>query len=407
MHVKPGSVIVSLDDVELGKNKPESIASWEHFFDKNRRPIASPSLGWCVDGVTFFGKYGGHFLQFTVPNDTILEHTSDCCLKQSSGAESPPPPLVQLSCFVPTSYRQDTVHMGRCIDPVPVLAPSGQQQQVARCSSRSDCSDLHSEDTVNGMHSMECVQPSLEAQLLRITILPPPWEDLINDKVGSQRNSHVVLWSGPRDEVYEQSAQRLGLILRQTTHLPHFPSFFQFLRVGSARGSNTSQQGYPISRNCFSSTAFLLSYYESEPVSSNAFPSYSYLATISLALYVFNLYALPFLDGFHFLHALLDLIGQTRSTGRDLDMLEEGNEADTDLFDFEVGSGRVGSLWRRPSDMRNNASLRSVIWAVYSAVMQIRNWVRRRKTKIETTIRYSTITLMFISSVGMIWSSLM
>ena len=100
------------------------------------------------------------------------------------------PPDSQLSCFIPTLDEEG----GRCVDPVPILNPTG-TKSVERCFSPSDC------NLAGNTEEMECIRLSTNTHLLRITVLPPIWERV---RHGSNATSKTVLWSGPREEVWDQ-----------------------------------------------------------------------------------------------------------------------------------------------------------------------------------------------------------
>ena len=111
---------------------------------------------------------------------------TECC---SFDAEAPVhPPAAQLSCFM----MAKNPNAGHCLDPVLILSPdrSKDSKVYSRCYSRSDCA------SEAGGLPMECVVPHPRAELLRLTVESPLWE--------VKTESRVVLWSGPKDEVWEE-----------------------------------------------------------------------------------------------------------------------------------------------------------------------------------------------------------
>lgn len=126
---------------------------------------------------------------------------------------------------------------------------------------------------------------------------------------------------------------------------------------------------------------------------------FSYLSTLTLSLYIFNLFALPFLDGSHFLSALLDYLGSSH---------EQVSQSSLDEYDVELGDRRDNYSPVRTSRAPTTALVRRV--RPYSHVLHVWTWrwrrhIRRRKATIERAIRYATIALMCITGVGMIWHS--
>lgn len=112
---------------------------------------------------------------------------------------------------------------------------------------------------------------------------------------------------------------------------------------------------------------------------------YRYLATISLSLYIFNLFALPFLDGSQFLSATLDFIGGSGDRDDDDDV----------GMNLDIEAGTRMHLSRN----RNRGSLATLGHSI--SVIRIR--VRRRKSFIERTVKFSTASLMVVAASGMVW----
>lgn len=98
-----------------------------------------------------------------------------------------------------------------------------------------------------------------------------------------------------------------------------------------------------------------------------------YLNTLNLSLYIFNLFALPFLDGSHLFSAMLDLL-QPRGGSYENDIPLDAM-ADAELGSFESKSGREARSGRN--------------W---------RKWLWKRRTKIERAVKYTTIALMILTT---------
>lgn len=96
--------------------------------------------------------------------------------------------------------------VGRCVDPVPLFTSAiGQWAKSLRCSSASDClGGGLGEEREKEKTQMECVRPTEGSQLLRIAVVPPPWEGSDIEGLDTESGARLVLWNGPRDEIYEQ-----------------------------------------------------------------------------------------------------------------------------------------------------------------------------------------------------------
>ncbi|THH07642.1 hypothetical protein EW145_g3246 [Phellinidium pouzarii] len=301
-HLRPGSVITSLDDVRLGEMDAAPEVIWSNYL-LDHDIYSSYGRGWCIKASYFFGQ------------------PTDCCTQGSSSLPAHPP-AVQLSCFVLTQDGDQ----GRCVDPVPILSPSPSEAQSVstRCFSASDCYKKPIGDEARPQAddtAMKCVRHDSSAQLLRIVVRPPIWED-----------QPVVSTLSPR-------FKRLPL------GLPGIVSLF-----------------------------------------------FEYLSTLSLSLYIFNLFALPFLDGSQFLSALLDYVGASRGAF-DLEHDAEGEH------DIESGLG-LSSPGTRTAPFSRSRSLgpgSSFLW-------RCRLEVCRRKANIERSITHITIALMCAGMSGMVWA---
>jgi S2P endopeptidase len=150
---------------------------------------------------------------------------------------------------------------GRCLDPVPILSPMTADQAPARCRSQHECTKDHI-----------CTYPDPREQLMRIGIHSPDWQEAM-----ANNSLRIVLWDGPRSEVYEQVI--VSYHASQHWWLP---------------------SSLPLWSNLF---------FQCAPILLTSFPDLTcytrYFSTISLSLYFFNLLPLPFLDGAQFVKVLL------------------------------------------------------------------------------------------------------
>ncbi|KAL5483502.1 hypothetical protein ACEPAI_8734 [Sanghuangporus weigelae] len=277
--------------------------------------------------------------------DVFFNQPTSCCEANGTG-QIAHPPAAQLSCFIPMQEGDQ----GHCIDPVPILASSHSQ----RCFSTSDCNENTTANETTG-GAKECIRPYATSQLLRITVSSPLWEKAEENGANHSRPS-IVLWSGPSEEVWEQV--QVGRLAPRYRFLPTW---------------------FPYTLSTF----------------------FSYLSTLSLSLYIFNLFPLPFLDGSHFLSALLDYLGNSR----DQTSYESGFTED---YDIELGDGRDNYV---PPRVRQAATTTLVRWihdrsqALHIWTRSWRRRIRRRKATIERVVRYATIALMCVTVVGMAWPS--
>lgn len=117
---------------------------------------------------------------------------------------------------------------------------------------------------------------------------------------------------------------------------------------------------------------------------------FSYLLTLNLSLFIFNLLCLPFLDGSQLLSAVLDLISELAEPSSEGTLGIE--DQDGFAINLEAGSHRWSSA-RSPShrflDVRRN-----------EAGVFFSRWIRRRKRDIERTAMVATLSLMGIALGG-------
>ncbi|KZT21974.1 hypothetical protein NEOLEDRAFT_719998 [Neolentinus lepideus HHB14362 ss-1] len=268
-----GSLITKLDDISL--NSTTDVWT-RHLTQSTQSTAAAP--GWCIG------------------QDSYLSAPSTCC--SSSSHDTPPS---SFACF-----------SSRCLDPLSVM-----NRGHARCISLSDCAS-----------EQVCVMLDERESLLRITFLPEPRDR--NSK------SQVVVWRGPRIEVYEQ------------------------VRVGTMLPGTFTPLWLPDLTGVF----------------------FEYLATIALSLYFFNLLPLPYLDGVQLLDALLDYISAATSgpSARyslspdiELDAIEAGS---SERMTGRSWSTRTRSRWKE----RLTWTLRvyTIVMSVTYIVLGMVEWIIRR-----------------------------
>ncbi|KAJ8594748.1 hypothetical protein M405DRAFT_784284 [Rhizopogon salebrosus TDB-379] len=175
-HLPVGSVLTTLDDVPLNSSRD----AWSAYLLETTPAIYKQ--GWCAD---------------------MSQLTDDdrCCTNLTNMNASDRPS--SLSCFVSFENAAETY----CTDAVAILS-----KIQNRCDSSVLC-----------LTSQSCIEPRGDRDLLRITV-----------RHQGTKDERVVLWSGPKYEVWEQV---------QTTHLaPRFgilplglplslADFFQYLKL--------------------------------------------------------------------------------------------------------------------------------------------------------------------------------
>ncbi|EJT96560.1 hypothetical protein DACRYDRAFT_120048 [Dacryopinax primogenitus] len=220
-YMPRGSLVVQLDDTPLGQSARNAGQGdpWETFL-LSKAP-QELRRGWCLDSSEFVGS------------------PTACCSEPSTA---------ELTCFVPMS-APPSEYQGHCLSPLSLFNRNNTTPR------RCDPAGCPGQDL--------CIVPSAESQLLRIAF--------VDMERGKER---VVVWKGPRLEVYRQ--------VRVGTYLPRTP---------------------------------LIPFWLPDLV--NLFISYN--LTVTIALYLFNLLPLPLLDGGQVLSSLLDLLfGADPSLGADI-----------------------------------------------------------------------------------------
>ncbi|KAH7911755.1 hypothetical protein BJ138DRAFT_1084989 [Hygrophoropsis aurantiaca] len=215
-HFTLGSLVTHLDDVPINSSVDEDI--WSSFLlGSSNLPIAS-DVGFCVN------------------MQTLKDQSHQCCARDYKETSQS-----SFSCFLLLPSPQETF----CLDPIPILT-----ENRHRCSTVAECGAV---ETCVKLHDTE--------QLLRISLQRNP-------VLPSSINDEVILWAGPKAEVWEQ--------VKVGTLIPRF----SFLPLGLP---NTIKE-------------FM-----------------NYLLLTNLSLYLLNLLPLPGLDGSQLLTVVLELIFTGRS----------------------------------------------------------------------------------------------
>ncbi|KAI0794850.1 hypothetical protein C8Q75DRAFT_803692 [Abortiporus biennis] len=228
-----------------------------------------------------------------VNRDWYKDQDRSCCTTNSSSTENQSHP--GLSCFILHGTPISTESIDRCVSPLNLLSIRN-QLSLKRCDIPMDCTD----------HEV-CITPRGDQELTRITLWIPRYlhsygssPELLPKDLGGEEK--VVLWSGSGDEILEE--------VEVTTYLPRY----RFLPIGLPHWFDVLT---------------------------------TYLTTLTLSLYLFNLLPLPYLDGEQFLIALLNLllVAKLSSSEDALDLgdLEGGLNASAD----DGGSiGREKERWK-------------------------------------------------------------
>ncbi|KAG2128003.1 hypothetical protein DEU56DRAFT_742147 [Suillus clintonianus] len=173
MHLPVGSFLTTLDDLPLNSSRD----AWSAYLLEPTPAVYKQ--GWCVDA-------------------SRLSDDQQCCAVTDNSELS-------LSCFV--SFENTVEEY--CTDPIAILS-----KMQNRCDSSTSC-----------LESQSCIKPRGDRNILRITV---------HQQGTSTEDKRVVLWSGPRYEVWEQVqtthfAPRFGII---PLGLPLvFADFLQYLKL--------------------------------------------------------------------------------------------------------------------------------------------------------------------------------
>ncbi|KAG0698419.1 hypothetical protein DFH29DRAFT_1002860 [Suillus ampliporus] len=216
IHLPVGSFLTTLDDLPLNSSRD----AWSTYLLDPTSAVYKQ--GWCVNVSELSGEHG------TLRHPASLKASSDdqqCC-EDSDSRASP------LSCFVSFETMEKY-----CTNPVAILS-----KMQNRCDSSTLC-----------LESQSCIKPTGDQDLLRI---------MVHQQGTSTKDDRVVLWGGPKYEVWEQV---------QTTHLA--PRF------------DILPLGLPLLLADF----------------------FQYLTLTNLSLYLLNSLPLPALDGSQLLIILLEM----------------------------------------------------------------------------------------------------
>ena len=102
-----------------------------------------------------------------------------------------------------------------------------------------------------------------------------------------------------------------------------------------------------------------------------------YLSTLSFSLYVFNLFALPFLDGAHLFSALIDLM-----------------QPKDELGDDNIPLGVLSDIELDPVTSSSRVRYSHTNW---------KSWVWKRRTQLERFVKYYTIALIALTTMRIIF----
>lgn len=163
----------------------------------------------------------------------------------------------------------NSAHRG-CVDPIPIMTASDDSN---RCFSAANCLGVST-----------CVRPDEPRRLLRLTVQQP-----------LSSTQHVVLWSGPLREVWEQGTTFAQSIWKS------FNSSSSWCRNSHA----TIPYFASLDTNPLSDCLGVRRY--SAIAVHDLTCSLRYIIMTTLSLCVFNLLPLPLLDGSHFLRTLLEM----------------------------------------------------------------------------------------------------
>lgn len=135
----------------------------------------------------------------------IIVQAHSCCQNEDALADG------NGLCFVPTeldtpSHRNRHLGQGRCVDPIALfMSPAEATESGEPSLSTSRCQNvcMHSE-TGEDAGDQLCIRPREDVQLLRLSLLLPPWE------AQDGKSSKTVIWNGPKREVWEQGERSLS-----------------------------------------------------------------------------------------------------------------------------------------------------------------------------------------------------
>ncbi|KAG9018630.1 hypothetical protein FRB90_011116 [Tulasnella sp. 427] len=258
-HIPPASVITKLDDTRLSSTvaAPDT---WDRYLNTE----SSPTQGWCVSR-NWYKVQPSSCCKTPVGNTTTSQGTNGLCFVPPIALESP------------SEASKAEAHLagGRCVDPIALFqaqSEAAKTGEIVLSSTRCDTVCMSTSKNPDEEDEI-CIRPRKDLELLRITLLPPPWDpeaapDGREKSGGTSADARTVIWNGPKEEIWEQ------------------------LTVGRLRPKS---QWIP---------AYL-------PVWTQLF--LRYLQIISLSLFIFNLLPIPKLDGGLILGILMDIGGSAIS----------------------------------------------------------------------------------------------
>ncbi|KAH9942695.1 hypothetical protein B0H21DRAFT_750382 [Amylocystis lapponica] len=245
-HIPPGAVIVQLDDALFSHAGP-AVDLWGSYLSEPIAVVPHADLGWCVE------------------REWISDQPRHCCAATNDTVPT-------LACFT-----ADAPIAERCVDPLLFMGDAA--ASLTRCRTTADCGSAHA-----------CLWQRSDQELLRVTLQLPTWL-----REGREPGERVVLWNGPRAEVFE---------VEVSTRLPR--SRFLPLRLPLVFGT-----------------------------------FFAYLSTLSLSLYFFNLAPLPYLDGAQFLDAAFDFGFSLAHRGAEPDLVAlERGQLSSVIRDMRQGKQR-------------------------------------------------------------------
>lgn len=297
-HIPPASVITRVDDTRLS-----SAVATPDTWDKYLTSSAKDSVqGWCVSR-NWYKVQTSSCCKLPVGNATASDGQNGLC-------------FIPPSAFAaPSEISKADAHLasGRCVDPIALFQTSAEATKTGEAIlSTSRCDTVCMSTSRNPNEEDEiCIRPRKDLELLRITILPPPWYSESpteeKEKLGNMNsNSRTVVWNGPKEEVWQQ------------------------LTVGKLR---PKAHWVPV---------YL-------PVWTQLF--FKYFQIITLSLFIFNLLPIPKLDGGIILSIVLDIMSSmisTTSASRQYEysteLMEKGEESH--LSSSSTSSRSGGLRWQ-------------------------------------------------------------
>ncbi|EIW76063.1 hypothetical protein CONPUDRAFT_147066 [Coniophora puteana RWD-64-598 SS2] len=213
-YLSPGSLITRLDDMDLGPSKAGEDKWTSYLLEQSSSHLRLNEPGWCASGTE------------------LRETNSDCCTNVAQDVEER-----QKTCFLSSSATNENF----CLDPLLiVIGKRVRCHEDYECRADSRCLLLRDQDSI-----------------VRIFSRQPGQLDT--------NTTEVVVWSGLRDEIWEE--------VQVSTLLPRFRPLPLVLPI---------------------LTVHLV----------------EYLSMAMVSLYILNMLPLPYLDGSQFFRVLLELLAE-------------------------------------------------------------------------------------------------